>query len=148
MFARIRQLRKKPLRTRVFGLFAVVFVGLVLQPCALATVQESDCPHCPPEIEGSTVVAKSPCNPDIAGASEHLASIESVNTECCDLDESIVDVRLDITKVDDDALAPPPGPPELRSNFRPQQDPRLSTGPPEPSGGTVPLHVLNCVYLD
>ena len=148
MFARIRQLRTKPLRTRVFGLFAIMWVGLVLQPCALATVQESDCPHCPPEIEAAPVAAKSHCDPEIKSVSEHPASVESVHTECCDLDESIVNVRADTTKVDDDTLAPPSGPPELRASFRPQQDPRLTAGPPEPSGGTVPLHVLNCVYLD
>jgi hypothetical protein len=146
--ARIRQLRAKPLRTRVFGLFAIVWVGLVLQPCALATVQESDCPHCPPEIDVAPAAAKSHCNPDIKRASEHPASVESVRTECCDLDESIVNVRLDTIKVDDNTLAPQPGPPALRVSFRPQQDPRLTAGPPEPSCGTVPLHVLNCVYLD
>lgn len=92
-------------------------------------------------------MAKSHCNPDIESASEHSASIESVHTECCDLDESIVNLRLDTTKLDDDATALPLSTPRVRVHYALHEDPRLTAGPPTPSGGSVPLHVLNCVYL-
>ena len=57
MFAHYTQPQSRRARTRVFGLFVAVWVSLALQPCAVAAVSESDCPHCPSEIEAIYAVA-------------------------------------------------------------------------------------------
>lgn len=148
MFEQIRQLQSGHARTRVFGLFAFVWFGLVLQPCAFAVVSESDCPHCPPEVEQVAEVIRSHCDPDPSSSPEHASNYDSAHTECCDLDEGIVNPRLDTSNADDDAPAMIVKVDDSTASVRSLKDSRFATGPPQPAGTSVPLHVLNCVYLD
>ncbi len=148
MFERYTQPHSKRARTRLLGLFAAIWAGLVLQPCAIAAVAESDCPHCPPENEAAVVAVESHCNPAAEAMPDELPNCDSVQAECCDLDEGIVNVRVDTTGVDDDTPGLPTSVPASQPRLGPCEDPGNAAGPPEPSGGSVPLHVLYCVYLD
>ena len=38
---------------RALGVFAVVWLNLVLQPCAIAFEDSEECPRCPAEMDGS-----------------------------------------------------------------------------------------------
>lgn len=51
MLAKIRQHQTAWAR-RVLALFAVVWVSMAIQPCAMAMGDDSDCPHCPPAMVG------------------------------------------------------------------------------------------------
>lgn len=46
-FATIRN-RRSSMARRAFGAFVVVWLNLILQPCAMAIGSEPDCPNCPP----------------------------------------------------------------------------------------------------
>ena len=147
MFAHYTQPRSKHARTRLLGLFAAVWVSLVLQPCAVAAVSESDCPHCPPEVEAQAAAIESHCNPAAKATPDEMPNCDSVQAECCDLDEGIVNVRADTNHGDDDSTVLPTSVPASQPSLGPCGDSGNAAGPPEPSGGSVPLYVLKCVYL-
>ncbi|NIW09205.1 MAG: hypothetical protein GWN33_00815, partial [Gammaproteobacteria bacterium] len=107
VFAHHTQPRSRRARTRVFGLFVAVWVSLALQPCVVAAVSESDCPHCPPEIEAVVAAMESHCNPAAKVTPDELPNCDSVQATCCDLDKGIVNVRVDTTGVDDDTTGLP-----------------------------------------
>ena len=148
MFTHYTQPQSRRARTRVFGLFVAVWFSLALQPCAVASVSESDCPHCPPEIEAEVAAVGSHCNPAAKVTPDELPNCDSVQAQCCDLDQGIVNVRIDTNSVDDDTTGLPTSVPASHPSLGPCEDPGNAAGPPDPSGGSVPLYVLNCVYLD
>lgn len=53
---------------RALGYFAVVWLNLALQSCAMALEGDEECPHCPPEMDHS-------------GMSHHGNSHDSTNAE-------------------------------------------------------------------
>lgn len=133
-------------RTRLFGLFAAVWVGLALQPCAVAEVSESDCPHCPTEIE-HVATLDAHCDPIVKVTPEELPNCDSVQAECCDLDRGVVNARADATDADDEPIGLVTSFPSSLHNSAPCEDPGGNIAPPEPSGASVPLHILKCAYL-
>jgi hypothetical protein len=148
VFAHHTQPQSRRARTRVFGLFVAVWVSLALQPCAVAAVSESDCPHCPPEIEAVDATMESHCNPAAKATHDDLPNCDSVQAACCDLDKGIVSVRVDTTGVDDDNPGLPTSVPASHPSLGPCEESGSAAGPPQAVGGSVPLHVLKCVYLD
>jgi hypothetical protein len=131
----------------VLGLLLALWVSLAVQPCAVAAVAEHDCPHCPTEIEaapgahhhrGHTASEESAAMPTDCGA---------MQAECCEIDDRIVGVRTDAPDIDDDDTvlatgAAPPGAVDA-----PRAQPELAVPLPQPAGRSVPLHIINCVFL-
>ena len=148
MFPRPTQRQQSRARTRLFGLFAALWVGLALQPCAIAAVSEHDCPHCPPQAEEKAAPHESHCDPVARVAPGKPPHCDAVQADCCDLEPGTVNGRADTTDADDETAALPASEPATYPDPGPCADPGNKPGPPEPSGGSVPLHVLKCVYLD
>jgi len=131
----------------VLGLLLSVWVSLAIQPCAVAAASEHHCPHCPPEA------AAAPESQHHHGSASHhgaaakpAADCESMQAGCCDLDKSIVNVRVDLPDVDDlTAIVTSVEPPQLVD--APHGRSERPAGPPEPPDGSVPIHLLKCVFL-
>ena len=133
--------RRRP-GLRVCGLFAAVWLNLALQPCAMAMEADLDCPHCPPQHEqhmaghaGHAVEAqKAPC--------------DSLDTDCCDLDDVSVDGRAGQAKLKEMGEAPVAITVVVASPaVRVPKSACPATGPPRWAADSPPIHVLNCVYL-
>jgi hypothetical protein len=124
------------------GLFAAVWLNLVLQPCAMAfdTPQGRVCPHCPPAHEQAMPAHHSH---DTAGV--HCASLHS---GCGDPGSISVDNRGDLPKI----KLPGELPVLIVADV---PEPRLEAArylppPVNPRDGPIaapPLNVLFCVYL-
>lgn len=140
--------QSKRARTRIFGLFVAVWVSLAVQPCAVAAVSESDCPHCPPEIEAVAPTTESHCNPAANISHDEQPNCDSAQAACCDVDEGIVNVRVDTNGLDDNSTGLPLSALASHPDIGLCGAPENAAAPPEPSGATVPLHVLKCVYLN
>lgn len=147
MFASFNQQHTRRGRTRVFGLLVAVWVSVVLQPCAIAAVADRECPHCPMEVEAALAAIEDHCNPAGKNKAEDATSLPPAQAECCDLDDGIVNVRVDTTSDDDDITILPTSVPASQFRLGPCEESGNATGPPDPTGGSVPLHVLMCVYL-
>lgn len=126
---------------------AAVWVGLALQPCAMAEVAESDCPHCPTKIE-HVATPESHCDTVARVVPDIPADCDSIKAECCHLEEGIVNARADTTDTDDEPVGAVSNLPSSLHDPGPCADPGYEIVPPEPSGGSVRLHVLKCVYLN
>lgn len=148
MFRQIRQLYSDYSSTRVLGVFAVIWFSLIVQPCAFAAVSESDCANCSPEIEVGGVIAPSHCEQTSESSRDGTPSHDSMYIECCDIDDSIVNVRLETPKAEDVPAALPPCASFLCTNCGALKKCEITIGPPCHHGAPVPLHVLNCVYLN
>ncbi len=130
---------------RVFGLLLALWVSLALQPCAMAA-SEHDCPHCPTE----TAVAPATHHDHGGSGSHHAAGAThdcaSMQSDCCDLGESIANVRVDLPDLDDvTAIITSAAPPQLAD--APRRQAECPDSPPEPPDGSVPIHLLKCVFL-
>lgn len=93
-------------------------------------------------------VVWSHCDPIPERKPGQASTYDSVHTECCDLDEGIVNARLDTSNADEDGAAWLTSVPTFRVNWDLLKHSGITTGPPYPRGAPVPIHVLNCVYLD
>lgn len=147
MFASFNPTHSKPGRTRVFGLLVAVWVSLALQPCAVAAVSEHECPHCPTEVEAATAAIEDHCDPVRKNKADDGTSLPSAQSECCDVDDGIVNVRVDTTGDNDNLIILPTSVPASQFRLGPCEESGHATGPPDATGGSVPLHVLKCVYL-
>ncbi len=147
MFASFNPKHSKLGRTRVFGLLVAVWVSLALQPCAVAAVSEHECPHCPMEVEAAPAAIEDHCNPAGKTKADASKSYPSAQSECCDLDEGIANVRVDSTGGDDDSTILPTSVPASQCRLGPCEESGNATGPPDPTGGSVSLRALKCVYL-
>jgi hypothetical protein len=148
VFPRPNQKQRSGARARLFGLFAAVWVGLALQPCAIAAVSENDCPHCPPQAEQAAMPHESHHDHAAEDIPDDPPNCDSLGADCCDVDEATVNVRVDPTKVDDQPTGLPASVPTSHPDPGPCEGPGNGAEPPEPPAGSVPLHVLKCVYLD
>jgi len=131
----------------LLGVVVALWVGLGIQPCAVAAVSDHGCPHCPLALEQ-----------DASHAGDHLCASEilqfdescvSAQAECCDIDEGTIDVRSGQQDLDDyDGFLPllPTSASELLTH--PDDPSDGAADPPGYSGGSVSLHVLYCVYLN
>lgn len=123
-----------------------VWVSLAVQPCAVAAVSTEECPHCPVPAETMPEPERNHCG-SIVTRSEDIVSCASAQTECCDVEEGIVNLRVESPDLDEDNNVLPTSVPVPHPNHGPCEESGNASGPPEPSGGPVPLHVLKCLYL-
>lgn len=147
MYARLNKQHSRTARARAFALLAAVWVSLALQPCAVAAVSDHECPHCPVEIVAESAPIRDHCNPAVTDTADNGAGSPSAQSDCCDLDDSIVNVRLDTSGDDDGSIVLPTCVPASQFRLGPCEESGSATGPPDPTGGSVPLYVLKCVYL-
>ena len=147
MFTSSSKQRTKPDRSKFFGLLAAVWVSLALQPCAIAAVSDQECPHCPMEIETERAAYDDHCNPALVEVADERHYHPVVESDCCDVDEGIASVRVDTSGDKDDATVVPADVPASQFRVSPRQKSVSASGPPGPTGTSVPLHILKCVYL-
>lgn len=144
MFSRITA-RRKPAanRPKVLGLIAMVWLNMVILPCAMAFQGAELCPHCPPAGEH-----------EMAGHHGH-GEIQSepagtvVQSECCDQQEASVDARsakLQANPASEVVFVTAPATTGLPARATAER--HCAADPPGLSGVSPPLHVLFCVYLD
>ena len=137
----------------VLGVFVVVLLNLVVQPCAMAlgSAEEHDCPHCPPEHTsehmGHEMRGHDMASHDKAQATKPCATDA---TNCSLAEELNYDGRTVKLELKDSPSDSPIAMYPAVANVLAQR-PVATTGwhssrspPPTPS---IPLNVLNCVYL-
>ena len=138
---------RKVSRTRkALGLMLAVWVSLAVQPCAVAAVSTEECPHCPVPAETTPEPERNHCG-SIVTSSEETVSCASAQAECCDVEEGIVSLRIESSDLDEGNNVLPTSVPVPHLYHGPCEESGNATGPPEPSVGSVPLHVLKCLYL-
>lgn len=120
-----------------------LWVNLAVQPCAMAMGTDSDCPHCPPAVEGTMAMAHGHHGQDVD------SDCASLGADCGEIDEFGVDSRGSQSKLKDKAeIDASPPLPSGELSIRPSAVPVPATGPPDPAVEPPPLHLLNCVFLD
>jgi len=141
---------RAPWARRVMGMFVVVCLSMVMQPCAMAfnSAADHDCPHCPTSMseEGA------------AHSMHHATDSDSSSAPCdaglsqCMVDDDVnVDSRTSSIKVKD---APADMPLAIVSSQPVIAFADYSPALPRSSirswlpGNPPPLNVLYCVYLD
>jgi hypothetical protein len=130
----------------------LVWLNLVVTPCAMAIEVEHSCPHCPPahmQAMGGHEGHATKGHQGHAEASE-APSCSAVQSDCCDMAAASVDSRGGKPGEDHPShgsLAPPPAYTGLLDDVRHYRA-TLDAHPPEPPGASPPLRVLFCVYLD
>ena len=148
MFGRAKRQYARIASSKVLGLFAAVWVSLALQPCAVAAVAEQSCPHCPPEIEAAPDVIREHCGTRLPEPAVALENCVTAQSDCLDIEDGLVNVRVEMPDFDDDMPVLPTSVPDSRIHRHTREHPANATGPPERPGRPVPLYILNCVYLD
>lgn len=128
-------------RRSVLGMVAVLWLNMAVLPCAMAFQNAAPCPHCPPADEHEMMSHH--------GHGGDRAEPATTQSECCDLDEAKVDAR--VNKLESKpasvvAFVTAPAIAELPELTAAQQ--HCGADPPGHSGGSPPIHVLICVYLD
>ena len=137
---RRRQRRWVP---RIGGLLAVVWLNMVLQPCAMALGQHEQCPHCPPAMHGDEMHEGMHEDPMHSG-SEGCATEQCSYIDRFDYDGRLPKVKLEKDLHDLGAVLPPGAALEQASASG-----CLGVHPTEvgaPAG--PPLNVRFCVYLN
>ncbi len=143
LVAKIRQ-RQQTWARRALGLFVAVWLNLALQPCAMAleSMQDSDCPNCPP--------AQAHEHDGMHASMGHEMLCASAAADCSFSEDLNYDGRSDQPKLKDAHIDSPiaisstePALPYGNPvDFRPR--PRYAS---VHAGAPPPLNVLHCVYL-
>lgn len=146
-------LRGKPATAtnRVVGLLAVLWLNMILLPCAMAIPGNDDCPHCPPaenhdmmSHQGRGTIAHHE-----HGQRPDTPPCATVQPDCCDDLVGNVDIRggKEADKPAAQFVLMVPRVPSAEAEAAAEHHcaasdpPRVSVSPPPP-------HVLFCVYLD
>ncbi len=147
--SKIRQART-PWTRRVLGMFVVVCLNMVMQPCVMAFGGggEHDCVHCPPALteEGSSQSMHPADDSDSSSA-----ACDTGMSQCAAGDDVNIDSRTSTVKVKDApadtplAIAPTIAVPELTEYSASLPHSCIRSYLP---GNPPPLNVLYCVYLD
>jgi len=123
----------------MLGVLVLCWLNLAFTPCAIAFELAEECPQCPP-------IALQ----EMADHGHHNAhampDCETIQSDCCDLEEAAFDNRGGKLESHDDApvVAASVIWPSLRAVSVSQHELR----PPDPGRHSAPLHKLFCVYLD
>ena len=135
--------KNRTVHSRAFGVLVVLWVSLGIQPCAVAAVEDSGCPHCPPEHEQP--MATHGGHSDGMTESSSCASMQSM---ICEADEAAVDSR--IGKIDDIEAAVVVAVSGTAAINPVASDTfiAIASDSPERRRSAVPLHILYCVYRD
>jgi len=147
MFIRTQKLGSVSSAPRVLGLLAAVWMGLALQPCAVADEVEQDCPHCPTEVVVELAPADDHCGSKAKDTQTVSVSCVSVQSDCTDTEEGIFNARVESENLDDDSPDLPLCMASTHLSQRTCERTASLTGPPDSTGGSVPLFVLKCAYL-
>lgn len=147
MFVRTHKLHSVSAAPRVLGLLAAVWVGLAFQPCAIAAPAEQNCPHCPTEVAVDLAPADDHCGTKAKDTQTVSASCASAQSDCGDFDDGIVTTRVESDDLDQDITVLPTCVPAPRLSPRLRGSVGDTTDTSDKSGVSVPLFVLNCVYL-
>jgi hypothetical protein len=133
--------------SKMLGLLLALWVSLAVQPCAVASVAEHECPHCPTEIKAAPGSEHHHGHSTADDSAAMLAGCGAMQAECCEIDDRIVGVRTDAAEFDDDGtvLATGPAPPGVVDV--PRARPELAVPLPQPTGRFVRLYIINCVFL-
>ena len=147
LLANIRQ-RQQTWARRALGVFVAVWLNLALQPCAMAleSIQDNDCPHCPP----AQTHAHDGMHDGMSESMGHEMPCASAAADCSFSEDLNHDARGDQLKLKDAHVdspiaiasrefALPYGNPV---DFLPR--PRYAS---VHTGAPPPLNVLHCVYL-
>jgi hypothetical protein len=139
----IKRLRAVGTR-RTLGVLLLMWVGLGIQPCAVAAVSDAKCPHCPPAVTSDQATLH-----DHGNAHGESPSGVYATADCCEVDDGTVDARpppADSGSLQKFAAAPPPAMTAMARSS--SYAVRLSSDPPERRRSSVPLRILYCVYRD
>jgi len=133
---------------KILGLLTAVWIGLAIQPCAVAAVSNEDCAHSLVGAKAYPRPADAKCDPAVQRQIDDHTRPVPTSSNCCDLDEGIVNQRVDDFGSNLIALIVPPSVPDSLIRSGSSEESGNAADPPESSGGPVPLHILKCVYLD
>lgn len=132
-------------KRRVLGVFVALWLSLGLQPCAVASIEDVDCPHCPTGQEQPMAAMGEHCDPQNGSAHS------SAPSDCYEVEESAVDGRLgqvDFKDAGKVLVAIPSSEPfaairfdSCSSNVVDPPDQAVHVRP-------IPLYILYCVYRD
>lgn len=130
--------------SRAFGLLVVFLVSLGIQPCAVASVDNGGCPHCPPEQEQPLAM-----HGNHSDGTTEPSSCASAQTMVCEADEAAIDSRIGKVEVDDAGIFLAAAP-TTASIFPVASDTFIGLALDDPARhrSAVPLHILYCVYRD
>ncbi len=140
-FTNDRRKSKGTARSRALYALLALWVGLGIQPCAVAAVSDSDCPHCPPTEESLV----SPEDEHCGGADPTLNA--SAPSECCDADDGAIDSRS--STVDQKDLHDVVDVPVLGFSVAwplPTIARFMIVDPPDRHRSVIPLFIKHCVY--
>ncbi|MDZ7645183.1 MAG: hypothetical protein U5K76_13880 [Woeseiaceae bacterium] len=137
----------------VFGWFALVWLGVAVQPCAMAfgLQDEADCVHCPAGAHGTTDAhaghGEMPAHSHEAAPAPDCGDAPA---DCYVLPDTEFDNRSSKTKPKDSPQDQPlvPAPSVQRATLAAAPPPQCLRGVSRPPLASRPLHVLHCVYLD
>lgn len=143
--ATLRQ-RQIPWARRVLGLFVVVWLNLVLQPCAMAmgAVEDHDCPHCPPSH------ARQHDGHDMSSEASRDMPCATSAADCSVFDEANVDGRTGQLKLKNAPTELPVAMVASAERYADVQPKRtIVVRPPDthPPDSSRSLNTLYCVYL-
>jgi hypothetical protein len=126
---------------RVFGVFVLCGLNLVITPCAMALQMDQDCPHAPQVVD---LAAGHHSHHDATAATHNCKTLQA---NCCDIAAASLDTRGGLFKITPDHFAVATT--DLPWHTNDVSSARLVTvHPPDPVGFSPPLHKLYCVYLD
>lgn len=128
---------------KAISVLVILWANLALQPCAIASENDHDCPHCPPAQEDE--MAAHHGHHGDAEAAQPCATMQS---DCCDQPEANVGERnaqLKIKNVFEQPALVSVEAPWLSRVAVAQAV--FATGPPPPLAASPPLHLLHCVFL-
>ena len=126
---------------RLLAVFVALWINLAVAPCAMASDSDSDCPHCPPQIEEMASHHGHP-------GSEKDSGCATQPPDCGVIDDVSLDGRtsqLKLKEKTDLVLHVPLPVPEVPPVALGEST--SATGPPPPLGRPQTLHLLNCVFL-
>ncbi len=149
MFDEMRNLTDKrhdegAAKRRGLAVFAALWISLGLQPCAMATVSDVDCPHCPAEQVQPMAAGSDHCEPQGESSSGTLS-------DCFEAEESAVNGRLGQSDGKDAgkfSAAIPTGEPFLSIPFDICSNKAVDPPNQAVRARPIPLHILYCVYRD
>jgi len=133
---------------KTLGLLTAVWIGLALQPCAVAAVSDEGCSHCLTEANDYSPPVDVHCDSVEQRQLDDYTGPFPAFSNCCDLEEEIVNQRVDDIGSDLIPTIFPSSVPGSLIHPGPSEEPGNAADPPEFSGGSVPIHILKCVHLD
>ncbi len=136
-------IRGTPVRAtrRLLAALVVLWLNMVLQPCAMGADAEHDCPHCPPAHHEQSAGHHG------HGAREQAAPCATFEAQCSDIGDISLESRnggqaSDVEQPDCFAVES-----ISRHHAVTSRVSSPATGPPSCQQAARPIYILNCAYL-